>query len=778
MPPLESSSVVSSPCGVANCGANGGATSPPRSKKASIAGKPAEKENPSQLPSPEPPSGRPDSQKRGLFRKLGSRATGAHEDSPVLKNGSQRSRSLPWTRRKRSGSPKKNILPMDDEPQCIEEDPVVALFEARNTQRVRFSLEGKQPTRDPIIRVAPIKENPDPSFNIKSFMGRALFKNGAASSLPSESPRAGGETITSSGNFVWESEDVDHGPEVIHASVISTEGSGALKLSYAEDPDTRNAVLKFLNKGRKAQLIHFRYEYAVKAFVNALKMLTEAEYPNEHPLTVRTRKALNNAHHMLTSYKNSANIVKMGIKYEDSGDLIRALKMYTIAYRMRRDQLCKNHPSLIVLLNILGSIQVKRLELQEAMQIFELALLESPDIQRKEKDEESPPTSPINLLARAVTYREMGAIHEKWGDFEIALDKYHRSLQCTSEWKDMVFNKPLGHRPTAHIFEVSQADSVCSLDSLQTKKSFPINALSKQGADFSEDGEIEIFIRSSRQIASFYGDTTVAEYYHSFFPERKKGTQLPKAIVNPTKEGYANVDIAMTLHRIAQMHRRQGKYGQALDAYHAALRGMKYALGDMHPNVAAILGNIGNLQKEYGDLDAAYDTYQAVLGIESERLGVAHPEVAISLHNVATIEAARGNCEHALAIYNKVIYLQRKLLGRDDVAVSVTAACMGDVHERLSDLMAATDCYEESLRIKLTTIGRHTLEVARVLHKLGKLSFQRKEMSLADSYISRAVLIYRLNRLGDEHEWVFDAHRDAADIDAAMAMCGGQVCKD
>lgn len=775
MPPLESASLVSSPCD-----ASGSAGSPPRPKKASLAAKQAERENPSPSPSssPKPPSGRSDSEKRGLFRRLGSRANSSREGSPVLKDGSPRSRSLSWTRRNRSASPKKNLLAMDDELQLIEEDPVVALFEARNTQRVRFCLEGKQPTRDPIIRVEPIKETPDPSFNIKSFMGRALFKNGSGGSLQSESTKAGGERTSSSGSLVWESEDVDHGPEVIHTSVFCTEGSGALKLSYAEDPDTRNAVLKCLSKGREAQLIHFRYEYAVKAYVKALKMLTEAEYPSEHPLTVRTRKALNNAHHMLTSYKNSANIVKMGIKYEDSGELIRALKMYTIAYRMRRDQLCKNHSSLVVLLNILGSIQIKRMELQEAMQIFELALKESPKIQRTENDEESPPCAPINLLARAVTYREMGAIHEKWGDTEKALAMYHRSLECTSEWKDMIFKKPPGPRPTAHISEVARADSVCSLDSLQTRKTFPIHALSKHGADFSENGEIEIYIGSSGQSASVSGDTIVAEHYHSFFPQTKKRTKLSKEFVNPTREGYANVDIAMTLHQIAQMHRRQGQYGQALDAYHAALRGMKYALGDTHPNVAAILGNVGNLQKEYGDLDAAYDTYQEVLGIESERLGLSHPEVAISLHNVATIEAARGNCDHALAIYKKVIYLQRKLLGEDNVAVSVTAACMGDVHERLGDLGAATDCYEESLRVKSSTIGRHKLEVARVLHKLGKLSFQRKEISLADSYISRAVLIYRLNRLGDEHEWVFDAYRDAADIDAAMAMGGGQVVED
>ena len=66
--------------------------------------------------------------------------------------------------------------------------------------------------------------------------------------------------------------------------------------------------------------------------------------------------------------------MKIGIKNEDAGELVKALKMYTIAYRIRRDNLSRNHPSLVVLLNMLGSIQIKRGELKEAMQIYELAL--------------------------------------------------------------------------------------------------------------------------------------------------------------------------------------------------------------------------------------------------------------------------------------------------------------------------------------------------------------------------------------------------------------------
>jgi len=197
---------------------------------------------------------------------------------------------------------------------------------------------------------------------------------------------------------------------------------------------------------------------------------------------------------------------------------------------------------------------------------------------------------------------------------------------------------------------------------------------------------------------------------------------------------------------------------------------MKFALGKYHPNVAAILGNMGNLRKEMGDMNGAFETYQQVLAIESYRLGLSHPDVTVTLHNIATIDAARGNHQHALSLYQQVVHLQRTLFGEDDESVAITSACMGDVYERIGQIERATDCFEESLRIKMVTQGRHSLEVGRLFHKLGKLSLVRSDFQLAGICLSKAILVYRFNHLTDDDEWVVDANRDVADIDAAIAM--------
>jgi tetratricopeptide (TPR) repeat protein len=652
----------------------------------------------------------------------------------------------------------------------------------------------------------------------------------------------------------------------------------------------------------------------------ALGLLKRANYPEDHPTVLKTIQCLNTAHHALSSLENSANIVKMGIKYEDAGDWVRALKMYTIAYRIRRDNLSRSHPSLIVLLNMLGSIQVKRDELEEAMEIFELALKDdfhvtghedagrdkdrrgdddsddrsydgnhvhehkevdvSPEPKRaltsgsrKENPNESCTTQ--NVLAKSVAYREMGIIHERWGEMDAALQMYHKSLECIAEYKNILWEAPSlsanpNHRlasmsPSSHKENVdvtssplgavplvspssgaddtsksgstpsgpaspgsptsgpirsvtstestpdegeddinnttisscpvsiaTEQDILLDLESIQLSRSFVRHATVVKSHK-EDDGQIESGMEcflggcGDSTSGSRLGCRAVASSaplvgsscYDVFFQEnddnlrsgpRRRHPHGGRKSSRNKDASTANVDVALTLHQIGQLYRAEGEYDWALAAYAVSLRGMKRELGINHPNVASIMGNIGNLQKEMGDLNSAYETYQQVLAIESYRLGLSHPDVAITLHNIATIDAARGNNRNALTLYDQVLSLQRKLFGEGHMSLAVTATCMGDVYERIGDVEKAIDAFDEALRIKSATLGRHSVEVARLLHKLGKLSAQSGDIQLADSYLSRTVLIYRLNKMRDDDPWMIEVNRDVADIDALIAM--------
>ena len=115
-----------------------------------------------------------------------------------------------------------------------------------------------------------------------------------------------------------------------------------------------------------------------------------------------------------------------------------------------------------------------------------------------------------------------------------------------------------------------------------------------------------------------------------------------------------------------------------------------------------------------------------------------------------------------------------KIFGADHLSVAITAACMGDVYEKLGEYSTAIEYFEECMRVKTLCQGRHSLDVARILHKLSKLNFLRNDYHTANSYISRTILVYRLNKVKEDHAWMVDANRDCADIDAAIAVGTGR----
>ena len=710
-----------------------------------------------------------------------------------------------------------NVEENDVEPSSAEADPVITIFQKRNTQRVRFRLGGdgesvisggdsekKDGADRKVEDSSGANNNSSSAGNIKQFMSRVLFLNSKSGSGATSSKKLSEEemkrevTELGGGSLIWESATTPTGPEVIHTKnnrstrkSQETTGTPELTVSFTEDPKARVAVAKLLSKASKAEHSHFRYEYAVKCCLKALNILQKAEYPDDHPTVTKTVQLMTNAHHVLSSYNNSANIVKMGIKNEDAGELVKALKMYTIAYRIRRDNLSRTHPSLVVLLNMLGSIQIKRGELKEAMQIYELALKDDPsgsatpemqsDHHELFQSQKEAPSTDRNLLAKSVTYREMGTIYEMWGNVNEALEFYHKSLDCVADWREKIKTSNVNkskktsssHSDSAHL--LNEGGMSADYDGTETP-SYSIDNV--QTISSADDEEMELVFGlekvSTEDVAS---PLKSVNKYERFFPKKTDADTEDKKVASD-ENSHADMDLSLTLHQIAQLYRTQGKFENALAAYEVALRGMKMALGKHHPNVAAVLGNIGNLQKEMGDLGAAYNTYQEVLGIESYRLGLSHPDVAITLHNIATIDAARGNYKHSLQLYTRVIALQKKLFGAENLSVAVTAACMGDVYEKVGDMKKSMSSFDEAVRIKSAILGRHSLEVGRLLHKLGKLSFATNDYIEAESFTARTLLIYRLHKLDETHDWFVDASRDAADIDGALAIADAEFTED
>lgn len=718
-------------------------------------------------------------------------------------------------------------------------DPLLALFRVHNTNRVKFNLN---PTSKPKDADKLKRENSKvgaAAFNIKKFVSTSLF--GSSSNTNS--------VLHKSSLSLDEDDDVIKKmldpPSPLFERVSSffvRNNYSTLKQSALHDHEfekqwnegntgnkpskaSKEVIAVYLRKAQRYHKKSCRYRLAMKYYLLALKEMQLAGYSDTDPLPTKVLKSLNDVHHAQSTLANSANIVKMGIQHEDKNQLVKALKMYTIAYRMRRDSLGVDHPSLPVLLNMMGSVQVKRGEYQEAMQIYELGLKGRPD-ENKGLGRHTVTYRNQNPLTTSVTLRDMGMILEHTGDEEKALRFYHASLKYALKYKesrdaalakieqhddvvdeegsalDFDVESPLKMRSSqesagdqssdqflanihSHVDEPFSLDEIrmakcTSIDKTLTASTKP-DKVEQSGVAEYESGEMELFLEKrfdrwalSQDTAAPKSESATKFYYDELFigePPLLTTTPPPKTEdgVGQNGEG-ADVDIAMTLHQIGQIHRRSHRHAAALSAYNASLRGIKQVFGSEHAHIAAILGNIGNLYMETGDNDEAFAIYQEVLGIETLHLGLSHPEVAVTLHNIATIECSRGNFSEGVSLYKQVAEMQKIRFGQEHLTVAITLGCLADAYERMGDLENAIKTYEEALKIRTLNLTKFHIDCGRLMHKLGRLASSRNDYTTALNHVKKAIEVYAINVLPSDHLFMREMARDYADIQAGLAF--------
>lgn len=532
---------------------------------------------------------------------------------------------------------------------------------------------------------------------------------------------------------------------------------------FKVDITLTSRIKETIRKGSKYQKV-YNYPKAAKSFLQALKKLDHHLYPQDHPLREIANRSISDTHHAHRSLEHSANIVKIGLGNESNGQLVKAVKMYTVAFRIRKDSLGDGHPSLPVLLNLLGGVQIKRKQYEEAMQIFELALY------GKLKKDTTTVVGKRNVSAStlAVSMKEIGSIHEHYGRLEEAMIMYHESLDCVLKdaRRVRVQEKNSQEGPAGAKKHLRSPPSVCS--TANSDESYDVCVVSASTLSSQEEvpEEMEIYLQESFSGEPHSGRNLMhlAFFYDSFFQ------------ITEMKSKKVNLHVANTLHSIASIHLKQQEFNLALSSYHASLRGMKLVHGERHESVAAVLGNIGNLLKEMKDYDRAFDVYQSVLKIESLRLGSTHHNAMVTMLNIAMIEKCRRQYDASIALYNEVIILQRNKYHDDDQhpnLLAVALSCVGDVYEKRGDFESSIGAFKEILAIQTINLAPFHPDLGKILHRLGLLCSDSGQLLRADSYFTKALRLYRKNDVNDER--MIGVKRDKADNRSKLSLMNTPV---
>ena len=172
--------------------------------------------------------------------------------------------------------------------------------------------------------------------------------------------------------------------------------------------------------------------------------------------------------------------------------------------------------------------------------------------------------------------------------------------------------------------------------------------------------------------------------------------------------------LAAILHRLGDIRRQLGEYGEARRLYEKSLK-IDRDLGDKSA-ISKVLKQLGTLAYLTGDLGEARCLYEKSLKIDRD-LGD-KSGVSKVLHHLGRLAQDTGDLGEARRLYKESLKISQNL--REKNGVSISLHRLGRLAQDTGDLGEARRLYKESLKIS-QDLGDKSA-VSKVLHQLGMLA--------------------------------------------------------
>lgn len=201
--------------------------------------------------------------------------------------------------------------------------------------------------------------------------------------------------------------------------------------------------------------------------------------------------------------------------------------------------------------------------------------------------------------------------------------------------------------------------------------------------------------------------------------------------------------IVTPLQKLANMYRRQGRYGEAEGLYRKVIAIETQLNGAGYSNVARALNNIGILNRLQGRLEEAEKLERQALAIAETRYGADSPLVGFILNSLAYTNQSRGRYDEAELLYRRALEIAQK---RPDGSGLTKAELLNDLamsYQSQGKYSGAIALLNESLAIREEKLGAGHSRVAETLNNLSKASEMvgKAEDAIAYSRRSTAALM-------------------------------------
>jgi tetratricopeptide (TPR) repeat protein len=174
---------------------------------------------------------------------------------------------------------------------------------------------------------------------------------------------------------------------------------------------------------------------------------------------------------------------------------------------------------------------------------------------------------------------------------------------------------------------------------------------------------------------------------------------------------------------------------------------------------------LSTFSKKSDDDELAIDCFEDSLAIFQELLKVDCKSYASESSNVmqklGMMWIKRRDYDKAMSYFQSALKVQEEAFpieyeGDKNMDLADIYYGMGVVlcERRDRNYEEAMECYKKCLKIRVLTLGPHHIDVAQTLNNIGSVYARLNKFSDAKDYWTRALEIYRLNKLSDYDEKV------------------------
>jgi len=167
-----------------------------------------------------------------------------------------------------------------------------------------------------------------------------------------------------------------------------------------------------------------------------------------------------------------------------------------------------------------------------------------------------------------------------------------------------------------------------------------------------------------------------------------------------------------------------------------------------------VLFNLGAAYIKQDAIVEAITSYEDALTVSCVALGRDHIRTSVILEKLGSCLIRTREHTEAMEFLEEGLEVRKKHARCNDLISADIHFAMGIIHCESGKLNDALDSYEEAMRIRCIQLGDNHIEVAQILNNIGSVFARNGEYQRALKPWQRALEMYRLSGLEEDHQKV------------------------